>query len=405
LPTVAGTTTEPAAAPTTAEATTTSTTDATTTSSAPPSSTTVATVTTTTTTPGEGDLAALYASAAPVIADDLACDLRWTELESPTGEVTFARGGNLYTYDPESGAVRCIARVEREPAALDWNPAGDRLLVDQDLVVTADGQHPSGFEPGTPGIAWSEPAGTALIAPNADGSALRHVNANDPSQETDVASLATTWAAAYHPSGLAIVSAGIDRNGVAGLFLADNTGGGAQPLVFLEDAATTITEVAFAHNGNWVTFVHDHTNGTIDEGVTAHIHRFQLDSFTLEDVVALPDVVPTGLIASEQSDGTIAWQQPYSTTSTPTFTWTGGDARTIGFPETIADPVGFFDDGTTATVVFPVGPAETVGQLWVFPRVGDPVLIARGVTAAATRTVHHPVWSEPPIRIDQQAVG
>ena len=131
--------------------------------------------------------------------------------------------------------------------------------------------------------------------------------------------------------------------------------------MFLEDAATTITEVAFAHNGNWVTFVHDHTNGTIDEGVTAHIHRFQLGSFTLEDVVALPDVVPTGLIASEQSDGTIAWQQPYSTVSTPTFTWTGGDPRAIGFPETIADPVGFFDGGTTATVVFPVGGAESPG--------------------------------------------
>ena len=175
--------------------------------------------------------------------------------------------------------------------------------------------------------------------------------------------------------------------------------------MFLEDAATTITEVAFAHNGNWVTFVHDHTNGTIDEGVTAHIHRFQLGSFTLEDVVALPDVVPTGLIASEQSDGTIAWQQPYSTVSTPTFTWTGGDPRAIGFPETIADPVGFFDGGTTATVVFPVGGAESLGQLWLIPRVGDPVLIARGVTAAATRTVHHPAWSKPPIRIDQQAVG
>jgi hypothetical protein len=367
-------------------------------------STTVAPTTPSTTPPEDVDLLALYENATPAIADDAPCELAWSELASATGEVTFARHGDLFSYDPTTGALHCLAHVDHDPRALDWNPAGNRLLVDEDLVVTAGGRHPSGFAPGTTGISWSQPAGTALIAPNADGSALRHVNANDPSQETDVASLATTWAAAYHPSGFAIVSAGIDRDGNAGLFLADNTGGQLQQLVFLEDASTTITEVAFAHNGNWVTFVHDHTNGSTGEGVMAHIHRFQFEGFALEDVASLPDVVPSGLVASEQADGTVAWQQPYSTISAPTFTWSGGQPRQIGFPETIADPVGFFDGGSAAAVVVPVG-TQGVGQLWVFPRAGDPLLIARDVTAAATRTVHHPVWSEPPLRIDQQAVG
>jgi hypothetical protein len=345
----------------------------------------------------------LYETATPLVPDDAPCELGWSELTSPEGEVTFARDGHLFSFEPTTGQIHCLADLDRTPSALDWNPAGDRLLVDQDLIVTVDGQHPSGFVPGTPGISWSQPAGTALIAPDGTGGALRHISATDPTDEIDVSSLAVTWAAAYHPSGLAIVSAGIDDAGQPGLFLADNRGNDPQPLVTLDDPMTRISEVAFSHNGDWVTFVHDHTDGTVDEGVLAHIHRIHLGGLWLEDVVSLPDVVPTGLIASEQLDGTIAWMEQRSTVNTQSFAW-NGERVSLRFPETIAEPVGFFDRGAAVAVVRPVGGGDE-GQLWMYPPGKDPVLVTRGVAAAATRTVHHPNWSDPPLQIEQQAVG
>ena len=292
------------------------------------------------------------------MADDAPCEPAWSELTSPSGEVTFTRDGHVFSFDPATGDLRCLATVDRDPSALDWNPAGDRLLVDEDLIVTAEDQHASGFDPGTTGISWSQPAGTALIAPNADGTALRHISATNAADS----SLRMTWAAAYHPSGLAIVSAGIDDNGVAGLFIADNLGNGPQTLVFLEDPATTITEVAFAHNGDWVTCVHDHTDGTIDEGVAAHIHRIHLPDLLLEDVIAQVDVVPQQLVASEQVDGSIAWQETHSTVNHQTFAWSGGDVVSLGFPETEVVPVGFVDGGTAVAKVRSDGtPRETAG--------------------------------------------
>jgi hypothetical protein len=349
----------------------------------------------------------LYETATPLVPDDAPCELGWSELASAEGEVSFARDGKLFSFDPQSGALHCLAEIDRTPQSLDWNPAGDRLLVDQDLIVTASGQHPSGFVPGTQGLSWSHPAGTALIAPEEDGGGLRHVSADTPTDETDVGSLAVTWAAAYHPSGLAIVSAGIDDAGIPGLFLADNRGNDPRPLVVLDDPTTRITEVAFAHNGDWVTFVHDHTDGALYVGSPAHIHRIHLAGLWLEDIASQPVVVPSGLIASQQLDGTIAWMEQHSTVNTQTLAWSG-ESVSLRFAETVAEPIGFFDRGAAVAVVRPVGPVGAdgaAGQLWMYPQGADPVLVARGVTAAATRTIHHPNWSDPPLDIEQQAVG
>jgi hypothetical protein len=82
----------------------------------------------------------------------------------------------------DDGRASCLADLGRAPAGLDWGPQGDRLLVDAGLVVAADGAHPSGFVPGTGGITWSKPKGTAMIAPSPDGAQLRHVKLGDPNE-------------------------------------------------------------------------------------------------------------------------------------------------------------------------------------------------------------------------------
>ncbi len=350
------------------------------------------------------DHRALSDTSIPLVRDVVNCAPGWSDLTSDGGEITFSRDGDLYSFDPASGDLRCLAHVDRDPHRLDWNPAGDRLLVDDDLIVSADGPRPSGFSPGTIGISWTQPKGTSLIAPSVDGSAVRHVSASNPADEIDVSSLTTTWAAAYHPSGLAVASAGIDSIGRAGLFLADNRGRDPQLLVFLDDPATRITEIAFGPTGDWIVFVHDHTAGTVEAGVAAHIHRLQLPGLGLEDVASLSDVVPNGLIASEQVDATVAWQQESAITDVQALSLANDVSKLLGFAEMITRPVGFYADGTVVATVFPMG-GSGAGQAWAFPPAGDPILIANGISAAATRTIHHPNWTDPPLDLEARAVG
>ncbi|MEO6571821.1 MAG: hypothetical protein ABIO83_09755 [Ilumatobacteraceae bacterium] len=343
-----------------------------------------------------------------VVPDRMTCDPEWHDLES-SDEVTFARDGGIFTFDPTTGEVSCLAAIDDPVTTLDWNPVGDRLLVDGDTVLSADGAHPAGFAPATAGITWSQPAGSALLAPTPDGSQLLHVDADDPTDVEHVGALATTWAAAYHPSGLAILVAGIADDGSAGLFITDNLGGQLHQFVFLEDADSVITDLAVAHNGNWVTFVHDHI-GSRDrvDPAAAHVHRFDLTTFGITDIEILPDDVPTALIASDQRDGTVAWERDIEggTGRHVAFTWSGGVPNPIAVDDHDTDAVGFLDDGTVATLVRPSDSPRAAADLVLVSLLGDrPVLIAHDVTAAATRTIHHPNWSEPPLGIEQRAVG
>lgn len=351
----------------------------------------------------EDRLAEALVTADPVVDDEVECDPGWTPLGGTGDELTFARRGGLFTLDLDSGEVSCLVQLTRDPRRLDWNPAGDLLLVDEDLIVSADEQRPSGFAPGAVGISWSQPTGGTLLAPSADGSALRKIDADDPQAVTDVTALATTWAAAYHPSGQAIVSAGIDRSGTVGVFISDNRGNGATPIVVLEDRSTSVTDVAVAHNGNWITFVHDVTEGDTRE--EAHIHRVHLTDLPPERVPAEHEEVPVELIASEQLDGSISWREVVDDQDEGlAYSWSGIEPRDLSFPDAVVEPVGFLAEGTAAAVVLPED-AEGGGQLWTYPPDAEPVLIARDVTAAATRTIRHDAWSNPPTAVASVSIG
>jgi hypothetical protein len=356
-----------------------------------------------------------------VVSADEPCDPGWAPFAA-VDEVTFARGRDIFTYAPSTGELRCLATVDREPRRLDWNPAGDRLLIDSDLILTESGTAPSGFAPGTPGITWSQPTGTALIAPSLDGTELLHVTANRPDDVFDVASLATTWVAAYHPAGTAIFSAGISDDGVAGIYIADNRGRDPRPLVTLDDQTTLITELVVAHDGSWIAFVHDHTHAELSTGSSVHtvaepdtggvpesgghVHRLFLPTLALDDL-AVAERVPTGLVTSEQADGLLSWTTTLDATNTQS-TVMSEDAVVLNYPtsETATTPVGFLDSGTTVLSNRPVGsPASQPSDLLIRPIAGGLTLISVGVTAAATRTVHDSNWLDPPLDIEQQAVG
>jgi len=218
---------------------------------------------------------------------------------------------------------------------------------------------------------------------------------------TDIAGLATTWIAEYHPSGVAIIAAGIADDGTAGLFITDNHGGNVRPLAVLdEDPADLISDLAVSAAGNVVTFVHDHTPGALAPGEpTAHLHEIVIPGMTLTDLAEF-DTLPTELVASRTSDS-IAWASHRSA---------AGDAAefkyrdTVQFPDASTAPVGFLGDGSAVVIVRPTLTPAGPGNLWVVPPTGSPTLLVEGVDAAATRTAIDS-WIDLPSDIEAQAPG
>ena len=393
-PTDAATTTQPA--PTTTPPSTTTTTAPTTT---PPSTTAPA---------GPEPIPWLPADAAPLVADATCSSTRWSPMVRSAGELTVSRDGNVIEIDPATGIIGCFPAIDRVPTALDWNPGGDLLLVDADAVISDEGWVPSGFTPGTAEVVWSHPTGSAVIAPSIDRLELTHIDI-DGLERTDVSSVEVTWAAAYHPSGLAIFSAGVDRFGRSGIFVSGNSGptlrDDAKQLVALDDPATSISEIEVAPDGSWIAFVHDHTGGTLEPGVLAHVHRLGVPDLTLTDLAVYPDAIPTNLTVSEQGDGSLAWvtRHPAGTVGLD-IVRRDGERTTLDAPGAYRiEPVGFVDEGSLAVLIGSDDPADR--DLWLLAPDGTATLVVTGVSAAATRTARFGSWNEPPLEIEQQAVG
>jgi hypothetical protein len=377
------------------EASTSSTTPSSTApSSTAPSSTTVAPGTSTTST----------TIAAPAIAAGaLECGRpQWRPQPiGANGEITLAIGRALYAIDPATSQASCLAMLDGPASTLDWGPQADRLLVGSDTVLSADGAEPSGFQADTAGVMWSKPKGSALIAPSADGSQLLHKTVGNPNDVEDVAGLAVTWMAEYHPSGVAIIAAGIADDGRAGLFIADNHGENVKPLaLLLNDPEDTITDMAVSSAGNVVTFVHDHTPGSFSPSEpAAHIHEIVLPGLNLVDVADLP-AIPTGLVASRTGDAA-AWMLDDPTTGpSAQFKY----REPVQFQGAVAVPVGFLGDGSSLVMVRPTAKPGGPGDAWLVPVTGEPTLIARGVDAATTRVVIGE-WIDLPADIEAQAPG
>ncbi len=300
--------------------------------------------------------------------------------------------------------MRCLAHAGVDVHALDWNPAGERLLVNQNIVLDENGARPSGFEPTTHGVSWSQPLGSALIAPSATGDRLDHINAGSPNDVLDVASLETTWAAGYHPDGKAIVSAGVAADGRLGLFLADNRGEELQQLAFFtgdDPPDSTITFVGVDSSGNEIIFVHDHGSTG-----TAHLHSLAVSSIDVEKPLTTIELEtpPTGVVVSESEPFTFAWVLDQSTRSSAIFTNLGGPEIPIR-PEAEArfEIGGWLGQQRLVTLAHSSADPASTGsaRLWLSGNGGiGQTLFADGVTAATTRTHHAPF-----LALDEAIIG
>ena len=314
-------------------------------------------------------------------------------------EVTFEVGTRLYSVSPGSGApVSCLAELTLDQVGpLRWSPAADRVLLNWATVFDGTQALPTGYFSTNTRVAWSYPAGKALIAPAVADNHLLWRTAGEPGTRTDISFLERTDVAAYHPAGKNIFAAGQAADGTAGLYLASNRGANSQLIAELDDPQTLITEIAPDPSGSRVYFVHDHRNGTF------HVHVLDLPNLALADVTQVAAPV-TKLTIGTTPNVAIAWRLGECDGRTQV----DNSGVVVDQPPIFAalstEPIGWIDAQqlvVSARASGCTGPSE----LWIWNiATASATLLVSGVDEAAIRSVL-PAFGELPGDINSAAPG
>jgi hypothetical protein len=268
-------------------------------------------------------------------------------------------------------------------------------------VADASGRRASGFFADNTKVSWSTPTGKALIAPRATDGKLVWRSSTDSADRLDVSFMERTDFAVYHPSGKAIAATGVGLDGTPGVFIATNRGAAPQAIARLETPNSTLTELGFEMSGQALFFVHHH-----DDTGDYHVHRLELSSLTLSDVIEAPGTA-SHLTVSTVQDETLAWQVGVDGQPLQVMASVGGAAPVaveVG-AGVDAEPVGWLADGRLVVRTQPAGSAVgTPGDLWLWSAGAAPVHVAAGVAQAAVRVPQGP-FVDPPDRIEAQAPG
>jgi hypothetical protein len=320
---------------------------------------------------------------------------------APEGEVTLVVGSTLYGVHPDGTAARCLAQLPSgRTGAIEWGPLGDRVLLGPGTVLDATGERASGFFVDNPGVRWSRPTGSALIAPRQDDGHLIWRRSTDAEDRLDISFLARTDAAVYHPAGKNILGVGSGPDGLYGVYLAGNRGEDPRPVATIADPTTVVHDLAFDAAGTHAYFVHDHPG-------EFHVHDLTFPDLALTDLAVSSE--PVGRLVVDDTSS-IAWREGDCRGRTTTVVWSP-DARTsrpvgAGFDlEAMStEPVGWVGDARLAVMARARG-CEGPGDLWISPTDGGPpVLLAAAIEQAAVRTVAPPA-PDLPGGISNQAPG
>lgn len=295
--------------------------------------------------------------------------------------ITFVVQDRLWELSGDGSTATCIAALDGAPAAnLRWSPGADAVLLGSNQVLDAAGRRDTGYLATNTELRWSYPTGKALIAPAVKDGALLWRSAADAGSRLDISFLADTTVATYHPAGKNVFAAGVDPNGVAGLFVASNRGENARVIALLDDPATSITEIAADANGSLVYFTHDH-------GSFSHVHQVELPSLVITDVAKIDGPVDQLTISSEPQSG-VAIRAGDCASATRTVAFRYGDTFEVGADTPLAGlstaPIGWID-ADRLVVAARIAGCDGPADLWIASLDGSATLIAGGVDNAAVR--------------------
>jgi len=255
----------------------------------------------------------------------------------PAGSVTFVDSGRLYAVSESGGAPTCLD-ADVGSGTPRWNGDGDKVILPDGRVDK--GQGPQAVTTGNPlALSWSYPHGTAVLQVDQSGR-LSWVPSGG-GKPLDITFLAHHDAAIYHPAGTHIISSGLSKDGVYGLWVATNRGEDVRMIVRGE-TARSIGQLAWTTN-HQLLFVADH-------GDHKDLHQFNLATEKLVTVAQIPaSQCFRSVVASRSTGGGVAWSTGACDGSGPTTTTavrTGAFLPLAGTPLASAQPIGFLPDGT-----------------------------------------------------------
>ena len=312
------------------------------------------------------------------------------------------QSGQLLSIRPDGSDLRCLFTVSGdETGRVAWSAGADRVLLGPSTVADAAGVRASGYFSTNTKVVWSTPTGKALIAPKADTGQLVWRSSTNQAARLDVSFLQRTDFAAYHPSGKAIAATGVGRDGVPGVYIATNRGKSPKLLARLETPNSELTELGFSSSGASLFFLHHH-----DDTGGYHVHRLQLSSLALTDVVEEPGIA-RHLTVSTVDDETLAWQVAVGATPLRVEASIGsGPASTVDVgPGLDVEPVGWLSSTRLVVRAVPTGsPPGSVGDLWLWSPGTAPVHLASGISQAAVR-IPLGAYQDPPDAGEARAPG
>lgn len=300
------------------------------------------------------------------------------------GEITFVVGDRLYGASPDGASARCLLQVDNtQRARIRWSPVANRALLGPATVFDVNGVRPSGFEVMNERVQWEFPVGDSLIAPTSSSYTLVRRSATEAGGRSDATFLGITVAAVSHPSGQALIGAGLTRDRDEGVFAADPDGKNLRPLA-LAGGDLTFLELAVDPTGQSVLVLST-------RGDSVRIHRVGIGDLLVTELVSQP--TPMQLMTPGPSGGTVAWRSGLCNSTTATWLIGGRDASPVlvgeGTPlqTRSAAPVGWLDASRLVVAGRTFG-CDGTAEIWVWNLAeSSATLLVAGADSPAVRVV------------------
>lgn len=192
--------------------------------------------------------------------------------------VAFVALGNAWVLDPASGDATCVFAAPT-PGPFDWNPRGDRALLNGLQIQSIGGKElRAGTSATSPVSSWGHPVGKAVVYVSDNGRRLEKIYPGTQRRD-DITPVGGVHYlnVIYHPSGLAIAFV-LDTGKRQEIWLSSNLGADPVRLVFAVDE-TTFGALGFSADGRTLLYgaVHgddapllhalDLTDPTVNQGL------------------------------------------------------------------------------------------------------------------------------------------
>ena len=331
----------------------------------------------------------------PVISD---APCTFAPLGDRGSTITFVRDSKVYELSSDWTTGSCLAdAADGGASSLQWSPSGEAVLLDSARVLDATGIRETGYLADNTGVSWSYPTGKALIAPAVADGALLWRTAGEPGTRRDISFLQRTDVAAYHVAGKNVFAAGVDPNGLAGIFVASNRGDNVRTVATLDDPSTRITELASDISGQQLYIVHDH-------GSMWELHVIQFPGLALGTFFDTPE--PISHLTVDEISGNVAVQVGDCSGITHVLAPSWGldpVAANSDLSALSTTPIGWLNSNQLVVAARPTG-CTGPADIWVVDSSGSLHWVLSGVELASVRSKVG-TFGELPDDINAQAPG